>query len=253
MFQYHNLENLSAWKVTRRQLPAVDISLMNTVFMYDRVNGNVKEYFDYFDPLQGRVLGIVRQNINYIGAVDPAAYTQGTLNNYGVKWAQEHVGQIWWDTNNVRFIDPNQSIGFASDDIVYASRRWGQTFPGSTIDMYQWIESNVPPSEYTGPGTPRDTVSYVTTTSLTDQGFLTAQYYFWVTGIDTVSVFANKTLSINTMARYIESPISSGIAYIAPIDASTIAIYNGLSYISAQDTILHVEYDRQFTEAAVHV
>jgi hypothetical protein len=253
VFQYHNLENLSAWKVTRRQLPAVDISLMNTVFMYDRVNGNVKEYFDYFDPLQGRVLGIVRQNINYIGAVDPAAYTQGTLNNYGVKWAQEHVGQIWWDTNNVRFIDPHQSIGFASDDIVYASRRWGQTFPGSTIDMYQWVESSVPPSEYTGPGTPRDTVSYVATTSLTDQGFLTAQYYFWVTGIDTVSVFANKTLSINTMARYIESPISSGIAYIAPIDASTIAIYNGLAYISAQDTILHVEYDRQFTEAAVHV
>ena len=253
VLQYHNLENLPAWQVTRWQLPVVDINLMNTVLMYDRISGNTKEYFDFFDPLQGRVLGVVEQNINYIGAVDPAAYNQGTLNNYGVKWGEDRVGQIWWDTNNVRFIDPTQSIGLNYEDIVYASRRWGQLFPGSTVDVYQWVVSNLPPAEYTGLGTPRSDTSYVTTTSLTQQGFFTAQYYFWVSGIDTVSAAAKKTLSATTVAQYIENPRSSGIAYIAPLNASTVAIYNGIPYISAQDTILHIEFDQEATEAAVHV
>jgi hypothetical protein len=253
VLQYHNLNNLPAWQVKRRQLPAVDIELMNTVFMYDRVSGNTKEYFDYFNPLQGTVLGIVRQNLDFIGAVDPAAYNVGALNNYGVKWGEKHVGQIWWDTNNVRFIDPHQSIGPVESDIVYASRRWGQLFPGSTVDMYQWIVSDVLPADYAGPGTPKDTNSYVISSSLNDQGFVTTQYYFWATGINTVNSVARKTLSIDTLRNYIEDPRASGIAYIAPINSSTIAIYNGLQYISADDTILHIEFDKQFTEAAVHV
>lgn len=242
-----NPEQQPAWKVVRAQQPVVDVSLLNTVFMYDRVSGSQKQYFDYFNPLQGRLLGAVAQNIDYIGAINPAAYNVGEVNNYGNSWRQERVGQIWWDTSNVRFIDTNQ------DDVVYASRRWGQVFPGSIIQIYQWIASNVAPVDYAGPGLPLNTTSYVTSTSLNEQGVFGTQYYFWVTGISTVDRAAKKTLSIETISQYIFSPRSSGISYIAPIDASTIAIYNGLPYISAQDTILHVEYDQQYNDAAVHV
>jgi hypothetical protein len=215
--------------------------------MYDRVSGSAKQYFDFFDPLQGRVLGAVRQNLNYIGAVDPAAYNVGALNNYGQRWAQERVGEIWWNTTNARFIDPNQ------DDIVYASRRWGQLFPGSTVEVYQWISSSVPPALYTGEGTPRDIRSYSITSSINEQGVFGTTYFFWVTGIRTVDRTARKTLSVETITRYIENPKSSGIAYIAPINASTIAIYNGLPYISAEDTIIHVEYDQERNDDAIHV
>lgn len=245
--QFINASSSPAWAVTRTQQPVVDISLMNSVFMYDRVTNAPKQYFDYFNPQQGRVLGAVRQNLDYIGAVDPAAYNVGDINNFGQRWSQEHVGQIWWNTNNVRFLDTNQ------DDIVYASRRWGQTFPGSAVDVYQWVESSVPPVDYTGPGTPFNDFSYSVVESVNESGFFVTTYYFWVTGISDVNRAARKTLSVNTIARYIESPRSSGISYIAPINASTIAIYNGLPYISAMDTILHVEFDQEFTENAVHV
>lgn len=245
--QFVNPDLRPAWQVVRSQQPAVDTRLLNTVFMYDRVQGNARQYFDYFDPLQGTVLGAVRQNLNFVGAVDPAAYNVGDVNNYGVKWAQERVGQIWWNTSNVRFIDPNQ------DDIVYASRRWGQTFPGSSVDIYQWTQSSVPPVEYTGPGDPLSDFSYTVTSAVDEQGLFITNYFFWVTGIATVATAAGKTLSIDVMSRYIESPRSSGISYVAPINASTIAIYNGLEYISAEDTVLHVEYDQQFTENAVHL
>lgn len=244
---FRNDNQLPAWQTTRVQQPVVDINLLNTVYMYDRVTNKPKQYFDYFDPLQGRLLGVVAQNINYIGAINPAAYNVGELNNYGSSWTQEHVGEIWWNTSNARFIDVNQ------DDVVYASRRWGQLFPDSTVDVYQWVASTVAPVDYAGPGIPLSLNSYVVSSSLNQQGIFSTEYYFWVTGINTVNTAAKKTLSIETIRNYIESPRSSGISYIAPINASTVAIYNGLEYISAQDTILHVEYDQILNDAAVHV
>jgi hypothetical protein len=242
-----NPNQLPAWQVTRRQQPVVDVALLNTVYMYDRVSNNVKQYFDYFDPLQGRLLGAVAQNIDYIGAIDPAAYNVGAVGNYGSSWTQERVGEIWWNTSTVRFVDTNQ------DDVVYASRRWGQIFPGSLVQINQWIASSVPPAEYTGPGIAIAPESYVVTTSLNEQGIFGTTYYFWVTGISTVDRAAKKTLSIETITQYINSPKSSGISYVAPINASTVAIYNGANYISAEDTILHIEYDQQYNDAAVHV
>jgi hypothetical protein len=247
VYEFNNLVQGPAWSVIRRQQPVVDINLMNTVFMYDQVTNTAKQYFDFFDPLQGKLLGVVRQNLNYIGAVDPAAYNVGSLNNYGQRWAQDRVGEMWWDTNNCRFIDPNQ------DDIVYASRRWGQLFPGSTVEVYQWVSSTVPPARYNSSGTVKDVNSYSVTSAINEQGLFVTTYYFWVRNIRAVNRTARKTLSAETVARYIENPKASGISYIAPINASTVAIYNGSPYIQAEDTILHVEYDQEFNQDAVHV
>jgi hypothetical protein len=190
----------------------------------------VPHFFDFFDPLQGKILGAARQNIDYIGALDPAKYNQGPVNNNGNFWGDNHLGDIWWDTTSARFIDPNQ------DDIVYAARRWGQLFPGSTIDIYQWTQSSVPPANYTGPGTPYNNTSWTVRTELNPQGTFSTYYYFWVTGLTTINTGAGKTLSTTGIARYIESPRSSGIPYIAALNSSTVAIYNGLEYISMRPT-----------------
>jgi hypothetical protein len=243
--QYRNVENLPAWQPKRIQVPLVNTALLNTMFMYDRISGASKEFFDFFDPLQGKLLGVVRENLDFIGSIDPANYNIGDVNNFGLRWGQEHVGQIWWDTTQSRFIDPHQ------DDIAYASRRWGQLFPGSTVEIYQWTVSTTPPAEYTGPGTPKSTSSYAMTTTLNEQGFIQTQYYFWIT--DVVDISQGKTLSVNSLTSYIENPRSSGIPYVAPINASTVAIYNGLQYISAEDTVIHMEFDQKATEAAVHL
>ena len=243
---YANPNNTAAWAVEIMQQPMVDIEQINGVFMYDRLTSSTQQYFDFFDPLQGKILGAARRNIDYIGAVDPAEYNTGTVRNVGNSWAEEHVGEIWWDTDTVRFIDPNQ------DNIAYASRRWGQVFPGSRVDVYQWISSSVPPLSYTGPGIPLSTVSYTVQTSLNQRNIFETRYYFWVRGLTTINRAAGKTLSITGIANYIENPRGSGIPYIAPLNSSTIAIYNALEFISAADTILHIEYDRQPTTANVH-
>ena len=243
---FNNPSQAPAWTPIHTQRPVVDISLINGVYSYDRITSAKTQFFDYFDPLQGKILGAARQNIDYIGAVDPAGYNAGSVNNYGRPWAAEHEGQIWWDTNSARFIDPNQ------DDIVYAARRWGQLFPGSTVEMYQWTSSPVPPNQYSGPGVPKSLTSYSVKGEISAQGFIVTNYYFWVRGISSVATQKGKTLAPTTVARYIENPRSSGIAYVAFLNASTTAIYNSVSDISAQDTILSIEFDQEYTDNAVH-
>ena len=244
---FRNANQSPAWAVIHQQVPVVDIALINSVYSYSAMTGAKTTFFDFFDPLQGKILGAAAENINYIGAVDPAAYNVGAVNNYGRIWAAPHVGEIWWDTSTVRFIDPNQ------DNITYAARRWGQVFPGSVISMYQWISSSVPPANYTGPGTPRDIVSYNVLTGLNADSIFATTYYFWVQGITTVDTTAGKTLPLTAIVRYIEDPRSSGIPYVAFLSASATGIYNAVNDISAQDTILSIEFDRELTDANVHV
>ena len=236
---FDNKTNAPSWAVIRAQQPAVDTNLINGVFAYDRLTSKTTTYFDYINPLQGKILGAARRNIDYIGAVDPAQYNEGTVHNNGNSWASEHLGEIWWDTDTVRFIDPGQ------DSISYTSRRWGQLFPGSRVDIYQWIGSTTPPVSYTGVGIPLSTSSYTVNTALNKQNIIETTYYFWVRGIVTIETGAGKTLSTTGIASYIESPRTSGIPYLAAINSSTVAIYNALDLISAQDTILHIGYDRQ--------
>lgn len=247
VFVFENPNRTPAWTTVREQQPVVDVRLLNSVFTYDRITSARTEFFDFFDPLQGKILGAAKQNINYIGAVDPASYNSGPVNNQGNTWTASQVGEIWWDISTVRFVDPNQ------DSIVYASRRWGQVFPGSTVDVYQWIESTEPPASYTGPGTPLNVFSYSVNSSLSNDGTFNTFYYFWVRGITTVATNRGKTLSAETVARYIENPKASGIPYVAAINASTVAIYNAGTVIEAEDTILSIEFDREFTNDNVHV
>ena len=245
--QLNNIDRLPAWNVVYRQTPIVDVSLMNSVFMYDRLESKITQYFDFIDPLQGKILGAARQNIDYLGALDPAAYNTGLVNNYGDTWTDNHLGEIWWNLSSVRFIDYHQ------DSIAYRSRRWSQLFPGSTVDVYQWIESPTPPAAYQGPGEVYSTTSYTVTSKLNPDGLFAARYFFWVKGIREVATQVKKTLSVQAVAQYIENPRSSGIPYVAFISPSTTAIYNGRSFISAQDTILHVEFDRIANDDNVHV
>ena len=242
-----NPNSVSGWRTLHAQQPVVDIRLLNSVFLYDLTTSAKTEFLDFFDPLQGKILGAARQNIDYVGAVDPAGYNSGAVNVRGSTWTGDQVGEIWWDTSTVRFIDPNQ------DDIVYAARRWGQTFPGSVISVYQWTASTVPPSQYTGPGTVRDISSYSVRAVLQRDGTIITEYFFWVQGVTTIAVSKGKTLSVQAIAQYIDNPRGSGISYIAPLDSSTVAIYNCQQLIQAQDTVLHIEFDKQFTNDNVHV
>jgi hypothetical protein len=80
VFVFENPTRQLAWSVRTIEQPVVDVRLLNSVFLYDRISSAVTEHLDWINPLQGKILGAARQNIDYIGAVDPAQYNVGPLN-----------------------------------------------------------------------------------------------------------------------------------------------------------------------------
>ena len=243
---FTNATKALSWQSRYTEPSIVDVSMLNAIFLYDRTNGRITSNLDYIDPLQGKILGSAKQNIDYIVGLDPARYNVGSNNNNGTFWADEMVGEIWWDISTCRFIDYRQ------DSIEYKARRWGQLFPGSTVDVYQWIESTVPPSQYTGTGSVYSNTSYTITSELNNEGLFESKYYFWVKGIRTIPSTRAKTLSTVAIEQYIENPRSSGIPYFAGLSPSTYAIYNTTSLVVATDTILHIEFDRIKNDDNVH-
>ena len=244
---WNNATRQIAWKVIRKEEPVVDVALLNTAWIYDKNDKETKVELDFIDPIQGKILGAVKQNLDIIGAEDPASYNTGTINNNGMTWNDEYVGKVWWNTTNARFINHYQG------DVNYRSKAWAQLFTGSSIDVYQWVESSQPPADYVGEGTVYSTTSYSTNTRVGSSGNIETVYYFWIKDIAEVAQEYNKTLSVKTMSEYILDPKSSGISYMAPVEPGTVALYNTKEYLVATDRILHVEFDKTSTENNVHV
>ena len=247
IYLYNNLGRQPSWLVSRTQQPSVRTELLSSAFIYSTDTQQVVDYLDWVDPQRGKILGVAAENIDFQGGVDPAYYNQGSYNNYGRSWKDDSVGKIWWDTSRSRFLDYDQGTP------VYASRVWGTLFPGSSIDIYQWVESSTPPASYTGPGTVYSTTSYSQSARLNNVGTFEVIYYFWVTGLDTVNSSAGKTLSTNTISNYISSPKSSGISYFAPLRTNVVAIYNTNNELVANTSVLNIEYNQIKNTNPIHI
>ena len=241
-----NANNSPSWVPIHLERPSVDVSFINSVSLYDRLLSTTNEFLDFFDPLQGKILGVCQRNLDYIGSVDPASYNTGSYNNIGTTWLQAQVGRIWWDTSKVRFLNPQ------TGDLIYALKRWGQIFPGSEVEIYQWIKSDVPPANYTGSGTPLSVDRYAILPTYSVSGVIQPVYYYWVKNATTIDTQAGKNLSTAIIAQYISNPAGSGISYLIPLSASAVGLVNSRSYISASDTILHLEFDVTRNDAVVH-
>jgi len=210
MSVFINANRTPSWIARRYQVPAVDIYSLNSAVLYDRLQSPRTLFLDFFNPTQGKILSAARQNIDYVITTDPAYYNNGLTSVQGNSWGREHLGQICWDTSTVRYLNVDQ------DDLRYASRRWVQVFPGSRVDIYQWIESPVPPANYTGPGIPFNIVDYTVSTNLSENNVFVSNFYFWVRDLDTVATDIGKTLSTRVLSQYLENPIASGIPFLAP-------------------------------------
>ena len=103
------------------------------------------------DPPKGIISGLADTEIQYKLERDPARYNNSDLDTYlydtDELWGTKQVGQIWWDLSTVRFIDAELGNN------RYRRENWGQVFPGSSIDIYEWVSSNEIPTAYTGTGT----------------------------------------------------------------------------------------------------
>jgi hypothetical protein len=243
---YVNAFGVPDWSVYRQSAPIVDINKIQNTQIFSATTNNTLINLDYMDPLQGKLLGAARENIDFVSGTDPARYNSDRATVVGSIWGAEHAGKLWFNTNNVRWVNYHQN------DVVYNSRYWGRVFPGSDVAVYTWVASFVAPNAYPGPGTVYDVNLYTVSTALNASNVAVPVYYFWVRNTNVISEQRQKTLSDSVVASYIANPLNSGIAYMSPLLPNTFALYNSVAYFNGNDSVFHVGYANGTTDDVAH-
>ena len=245
---YNNESGQRDWRIFRESGKVVDINKIQNTQIYSAETNNTLVNLDYLDPMQNNLLGAVRENLDYVSNIDPASYNVDPANvTSGLVWGNDHVGELWFDTTNTRWVNYHQD-----NDAQYNSRYWGATFPGSDVAVYTWVKSNQPPSQYTGLGTVKNATVYTIESKLNATNIVVPVYYFWVRNTNVIITDLDKTLSDGTLERYIKFPRSSGIAYMAPVLPNAFAIYNSDEFINANDSVFHVGFATGESDAVPH-
>lgn len=235
----------SSWYTYRQPSQQVDINLVNNISLYDTETNQDLDYLDYIDPVQGKMLSAVETNIDFIGQTNPASYTTGVV------WGEAQVGKTWLDTSNLRMMNYSQASASGVADNRYNAEYWGVAFPGSTADIYTWVESVVQPINYTGLGFVVDLDNYTTSVVLDRKSeTLANRYYFWVknyTGLP-----QGKQLSPSVLTQYILNPVASGVAFLAPLTLNAVALYNVGASVQSNSSALHLGYGASVDGDTLH-
>jgi len=235
---------LKGWKVLRQKTPQVEVDAINKAYLYNRDTKEILTYLDVYDPAKGKIVGQAAQALDYISSQDPALYNSSA-------WTSDHVGKYWWDTDQVRYMDYEQG------SYLYKSNNWGAFFPGSTVKTYEWVKTDVLPSDYVTAGyngVPKyaNDINYVeVTTNEINTGTEKTYYYYWV-GDRTETDGMDKRLTTSQVDLLITDPVSQGVPHIAIMENNLIGLFNCQNYINDDYTILGVNYDTSLNEAVLH-
>ena len=257
IYIFENPTMARGWGLIRYQQPKVDIDSINRIYVYSNQTNTILADLQFIDPAKGKILGQAEQEITFKTEYDPAIYNRGTNPaadiNANVYWSKLQVGKVWWDLSRVRYVDYEQ------DTLTYRSLYWGQLFPESTIDVYEWVQSLVLPSQYVvngGNGTPKhaDDSAYVEEIYVDAvTGIISTRYYYWV--INKTSVDPNdptRNIPISSVADLIANPKNQNIAYAAIIRQDSVAFYNVSNYLSSDNTIMHLDHQLTINTDMIH-
>ena len=254
VFHFYNEDGAKGWDVVDLQQDSVDVNTILKAYLYNKDTNQIVHYLDYIDPVKGKILGQAEQELTYKTDYDPAVYNNSIRSDITFsdtyQWGKQQVGQLWWDLGTVRYVD------YEKGSIKYRTDNWGAQFDGSRIDVYEWVESNYPPSQYAtlnGDGEVKYTDTYVTVNYVdTSTNLAVVRYYFWVKNKISVPSIASRKLSALTVSNYIANPRASGIKYMAVIRQDAVALFNVFEDITSDKIILHIDYAVGLNEDIIH-
>ena len=235
------VEDEYAWKNLTTETAFMDIEKLGKVFEFDNGSKQIRDHYDLYDPIKGRILGVADREINIKTTWDPATYNFGTNANTKTPWAEDHLGEVWWDLSKVKW------LWYEQGSQEYKTNHWGNIFPGSSIDIYEWIESTLLPSEYVlaNQGTPlySDDSQYTVVQRYNSRlDRFVNFYYYWVKGrssLPTNSVVQRKNTT-SYVANLITNPRAFGFKYYAITDTNKMLI-NNYGNLIGDSIILNVD------------
>jgi hypothetical protein len=249
-------EGTNSWSVLTSQNKLINIELLKALSVYDPVNNVKLADVDILDSFKLKVLGAAEQEIKFKTPYDPAIYKVGTDNQVidpSQAWFEKHVGEIWWDVSTAKW------VWYEQGDIAYRSGNWNQLAEGASIDIYEWVESILLPSEWLAladtadglaegisgqPLYPDDTVyNFKQQFNPTSGEVSETKYYYWVKNKNTVPGIPSRRISAAEVASLIINPVGSGLPIIALIDTDKILAYNFSSF-PGDTALVNIQYVR---------
>lgn len=254
------------YNIIRKANDTVNLDKIKRVILYNKVDKKLIQYLDYIDPLQGKIAGPAEENLTFKLYYDPATYSYSTDSkitaNETDKWTTYHVGKLWWDLTNSKFYYPYQG------DVTFAVNFWSKSFLSNNVDIFEWIESDIPPSSWDAIADTTEGISrgisgkskygdsVYSTNRIYDQisQTFTTKYYFWVKNKKTIPVdVVGRSLSADSVATMIYDPANTGYQFVSLVNNDSFAIYNCESIIKDKDIVLGFQYyNNEVSTANVH-
>lgn len=124
----------------------------NPVKLFNYVDHELVAEIPVWHPAAGVHTPNAIESINIISNLNPAKYnySKQVVNNNTYDplrpWGRNEVGRVWFDTRNLAYVPYYDKMIFPNLDERLS--RWGTLADYATIDVYEWVQSSVPPSEY---------------------------------------------------------------------------------------------------------
>ena len=254
IIDFRRERNVLSWQKLRYPLDQINVSQFKGVFVYDTAKNLLASQIDYIDPIQGKVAGAAEEEISYKTLYDPATYTVGGTNvvvDEGSAWGQDKVGRIWWDLSTVKYHNPYQG------SIIYQTATWNKLFKGASIDIYEWVETTLKPSQWSTladteeglaqgiSGQPKFTddsvLSSIKVFNKQAQSFST-KYFYWVKNKKHIPNVEWRKTSAYDVAQLIEDPKAQGYKFAALYSDNRFALYNCESLFNAENSAVNFRY-----------
>ena len=256
-----NVAGEYAWKQLAYETALMDVTKLGNVFEFNKASKQIRDHYNLHDPVKGKILGLADREINIKTTWDPAQYNFGPKANTQTPWGEEHVGEVWWNLSTVKW------LWYEQDSQEYKTNNWGNLFPGSSIDIYEWIESTLLPSEYAiASAAASETLGITGTPFMADDSEYTVKqrynsaldtnvnyYYYWVK--NSTSLPVNSTVerknTTNFVSNLITNPRNSGIKHYAITDTNKLLVYNTIQLVNS-DIVLNVDIRTNTFEGDAH-
>jgi len=120
--------------------------------LIDYKNEVIVEDLALWDPARGSHTPEALEIVDMVTEEEPAKYNYSvrTSNNANYDpyrpWDNKDVGRIWWNTKDLEYIPYSDTLIFPNLDSRLSY--WGALADFSSVELYEWVESSVHPSEY---------------------------------------------------------------------------------------------------------
>lgn len=259
--------------VSRIQNDRIDVELFEQALIYNRDTNITDIRLNIWDPAKNLFPAQTLKEIDFKLEFNPSKYTDGDEGLFQIdpdqSWGEEHVGEVWWDLSTVEYTN------YETSSNRERRNKWGRIAPGKSIDIYEWVRSTVPPTEWASlvesvAEQPEESFRYkpsgkafqaeendnppfsqrIVINQLT--GEEEVFFYFWVKNSETIPNVENRDLSVAQVARQLIDPTGAGIPWFAPINQNAMILSNTEPLLTNNDSILQLTFNSKRSEVNRH-